>query len=381
MSVIVGKFVKTAIAAAFCAASVSAFAQPVELTIGSDEDWSHDWTNMRFPARINGFQRNRLIQFEDRQTNMAANYEDRKTGSVLTIYIYRPIVPDAQIWFDRALQAIGARQIAYGKVDLSKVSIASFAPNGAEAKSGQLAVLEPESGYRSTSVAMFRADQWLIKVRISSQKLSKSGLKDLTSQIASELPALDGVSSDPAYLVEECKTPMELDTAVAFTSSKGDAAIALEASASLMAASTKSGRDEGTDEAPVGTESEPVRYCRAGMRRDQFNQYRPNEATDRYILAIGDAGNAISVFPGQLFGAEPGGESARMITRVHSGTGLETVVHRPFIGVPDIQAAADSVFRSPALAKVSRPLGNEGGKITLLVAPDDEQETVDDKSN
>lgn len=336
---------------------------------------------MRFPARIDGFERNRLIQFEDRQTNIAANYEDRETGTVLTIYIYRPIVPDAQIWFDRALQSIGARQRAYGTVDLSEISISSFAPKGAGAKSGQFAVLEPESGYRSTSVAMFRADQWLVKLRISSKDLSTSKLADLTSKIASKLPALDGVSSDPAYLVEECKTPMEGRTAIPFTSSKGDTAIALEASAFLMAESIKSVEGESAGGTPVGEEAKPVRYCREGARRDQFNQYRPNEATDQYILAIGDAGNAISVFPKKLFGAEPGDESGRMVTRIHSGSGLETIVHRPFVGVPDIQTAADAVFRSPALAKVTRPLGNEGSDVTILVASDEVQKNDGDTSS
>jgi hypothetical protein len=57
---------------------------------------------------------------------------------------------------------------------------------------------------------------------------------------------------------------------------------------------------------------------------------------------------------------------------VQSGNGLETIIHRPFVGLPDIRQSSTAVYRQPPLAKVTRPLGDEAMNVTILADSDRE---------
>ena len=80
--VLAGGCVALAAASTF---ATGAIAQPVELEIRSNRDFEHEWTPMEFPARIGDFRRNRIIQFEEREANIAANYWSDETETILSI--------------------------------------------------------------------------------------------------------------------------------------------------------------------------------------------------------------------------------------------------------------------------------------------------------
>lgn len=342
--------------AAFACAN-AAFAQPSELAIASDKDWQHQWTAMAFPARIDGFLREKVLQFEDRQTNVAANYWDEDSKTLLSIYIYRPVQPDSAIWFDRALVAIGANEI-YEKVDLDTVKVDSFAPRGSDVASGNYAVIALDGRFKSTAVSLYRSGEWLIKLRISSQELSVPQMDRLLKKVLAGLPETGQPDAQPAYLVEECTTSLAFGPAKPFSDPNGDAALALEAS--LIAMTTKMANVSA---------GPPVRYCREGSRGGEFSIYRANGRPDGYTVAVGDAGKTFAVFPQPLYGAEPGGASAVNVHRVQSGDGLSWSIFRPFVGMPSIQQAIDTVYGGAPLSEVGRPLGDENINVRLLVAP------------
>lgn len=332
-------------------------AQPADLVLPLDEDWQHQWSAMAFPARLSNFTRKRIVQFEERQTNVAAIYDDAQTNTQLTIYVYRPILPETAIWFDRALVAIGARDL-FGGVNLDKVNISSFVPTGGQNATGQYAVIDTEGRIKSTAVSLHRSGEWLIKLRISSEQLAADEMSDVLNGVLASLPPVEQPEPVPAYLIDNCELPLTFTEANPFVDPKGDAALALEASVDAMLANGRIPNDR--------LQPAAVRYCREGEPQRQYTVYRPVGTADRYVVAFSDAGKSISVFPDTLYGAEPGGASAVSVYQVVSGSGLATAIYRPFLTMPTLQQAADSVFRQTALSQVSRPLDGENVKVDLL---------------
>lgn len=251
---------------------------------------------------------------------------------------------------------VGATE-TYGSVDLEQLKIGTFAPTGTQVETGLFAVLAVDGTVRSTAISLYRSGEWLVKVRISSRTLSVRRMGALLRDTLGRLPAMDTLDTAPAYFIEECETPLAFTQALPFNDPKGQMALALEASIHAMTIGTTAFEDEG---------GLPAHYCREGGRREQFNVYRAGGSDDSYDVALGDAGAGFTVFPLKLYGAEPGGTSAVPVHRVQSSTGMATIIHRPFVGLPTIQQAANSVFQQQALAEVSRPLGGENVDVTLM---------------
>ena len=329
-----------------------ATAQVQELAIPSENDWQHQWTAMEFPADLGKFERNRVMQFEERQTNVAANYADLATQTILTLYIYRPPHPDTSIWFDRALVAIGAGEFN-GRA-------ASFTPNGGTAESGQYAAIKVRGNYRSTAVALYRAGEWLVKVRISSRKLKVDAMENLMTSTLAALPALEGVSSSPAYIVAPCDEPMQFGGASPVPAEEAQGmAMALALSVSSIAMSVDG---EGAEEAAT-----PARFCREGERQQRVNLYRPGGSQKDYVLAMGDSGFSVDVSPQMALDELMGEESNSPSYQVRSANGLETTIHTAFSGMPTPEQAMEAVFNAPALARINRPLGEEETNVELSV--------------
>lgn len=349
-----GRF-KTFAAACLVGTASMASAQPVDLALPADEAWQHQWSAMAFPPRLSTFTRERILQFEERQTNVAAVYDDAKTKTQLTIYVYRPILPETAIWFDRALVAIGARDL-FGGVNLEKVKIGSFVPPGGQNGSGQFAVIDTSGTIKSTAVSLHRSGEWLIKLRISSEELSVKQLGVVLKNVQASLPPIEQPDLPPAYLIEACAPSLTFAVANPYVDPNGDAALAVEVSLDVMAANAPKSAEQARPTA--------LPYCRDGKPQQRFTVYRPQGTADRYVVAFNDAGKSISVFPDALYGA--GGASAIDVYQVVSGDGLATAIYRPFLTMPTLQQVAEVVFRQPALSHVSRPLGDEDVKVELL---------------
>jgi hypothetical protein len=241
--------------------------------------------------------------------------------------------------------------------------VGTFAPAGGIANSGQYAVLKVDGNFRSTAVSLYQAGEWLVKLRISSQKLSVRRMDELLRSTLAQLPELGGVSENPAYFIADCETPLTFTQSLPFEDPKGDMALSLEASVRAMTVGINSA--ENTDAAPD-------RYCREGPRSEQLNAYRANGSQDSYFVAVSDVGTGFAVFPTKLYGAESGGASAVAAHAVQSSNGLITTIHRPFVGMPTIQQAANAVYQQPALGEVSRILGDKSMVVTILNPPDEE---------
>ena len=344
-------------------------AEPATLEIGADKDFLHDWSAMRFSPTIGDFRRDRVIEFEERQTNLAGVYLDPETDNLLSIYIFRPLEPDVSIWFDRALYSIGVREDYFGDQALERLALSGFVPRGGTAESGRYAVLATNGRYKSTSLAIYRAGDWLIKLRLSSPSSSVPELEDLTLRTLAALPEMESIAPAPAYLIQPCKnTPAWLEAAP-LEHPKGDTALVTEAS--LLAFGTAAGLPlpENLAEFIEGSPAPSQTFCRDGERQPQFNIYRPAGTTDRYIVALNDGGNSISVFPRPIFLSE----DQRFVHRIHSGNSVSTTVFRPHEGLPDLKALSKAIGQRP-MARVKRPLGKEGAAVTIFSSPEGEND-------
>ena len=357
----------TAMAAGVAAVSTATVhAQPAEVEIATDKDWEHAWTEMRFPASIGEFERSGVTAFEERETNIAGSYYHAGTDTILTLYIYRPGNASTAIWFDRALIAIGAPD-AYGAVDLEDMKIASFIPSGGSKASGLSAVLAVDGNFRSTGVAMYRSGEWLVKVRVSSRRLSVAQMDSVLKSTLGRMPALDNVDPNPAQFVAECDA-VPTSSATVVTDNLGT--IALGEAIALVAMQLPE-EDRETLEETGSREVDPatLTYCREGPRSRQYNVFRSTDGNDRFTVALGDAGRSVDVYPDAV-ATELDTTSAMTTYAVRSATGLEYVLHTPYVGLPSVQQVGQSLS-GQVIATVTRPLEDGvGADISLSVAPE-----------
>ena len=308
-----------------------------------------------------------MTAFEERETNISARYFDGKTRTILSLYIYRPGNPSSAIWFDRALNAIGAGT-DFGDVEQASNLMTRFRPSGATKASGLSAVFPVENGnFRSTGGALYRAGQWLVKVRISSAELSTERLDAAMRRALEGIPALEGVDDSVVEFVVPCDEPLVFGETAPIEPDTG-----LAASMALMS-DVISAIAEGTENENKDA-AKPVSYCREGEWNPQYNVYRPIGQADRYSLVFGDSGSSVEVYPFLLTNEEKAADANTPTHLVSSSTGTETSFYTPFRGMPGPGPASRSAFRGPVYAKVNRRLSpDENPQITISAGPSKEE--------
>lgn len=184
---------------------------------------------------------------------------------------------------------------------------AGFAlPGDPAGRTGIRAIYLPGEGahFRSTGIAMFRAGDWYVKLRASSRTRDAATLGGWMTEVLGALVVPAKLAGDPAAApVEECANRLEFP--VAAQDAPADLASSLvSAVMGLTIAEAESEPEEG--------DAVPVVWCR-DRTMDGFQAvFRPDAATDRYLLAFGDNGNAIMVAPdagAALLGIEDGNAS------------------------------------------------------------------------
>lgn len=356
---------------ASAAVSLPAHAQAEEIVIAPDKDWQHAWTAMTFPSRIDAYERRELTQFEDRETNMGARYFAANTGTMLSIYIYRPGQPEPSIWHDRAITAL-LYNTRMGPFDLDTLKVSTFVPSGGSAPSGIRSVLEGAGDYRSTGTALYRAGDWLIKLRISSSRLPVEALDHELARILDGLPALEMISPTPAYSVAPCGSAPSFSNAGRMEED-GDSRMVAAVSEGLtgdgMLADVIQEVRNGEKIAP-----ELRNFCSIGEKTDHYAIYLPSDSDDRYVMALGDAGFGISVQPANMLDLvrKANGESVGFY-RVTTASGLEVQTFLPFTSMPTPDQAAQAAFNESPIIATTRPLpGDKGSESKIFVGEPDE---------
>lgn len=129
--------------------------------------------------------------------------------------------------------------------------------------------------------------------------------------------------------------------------------------------------DRATLEETGSLEADPatLTYCREGPRSRQYNVFRSTDGSYRFTVALGDAGRSVDVYPDAV-ATELDTTSAMTTYAVRSATGLEYVLHTPYVGLPSVQQVGQSLS-GQVIATVTRPLEDGvGADISLSVTPE-----------
>ncbi len=265
-----------ALAAAPPARAQEAPAQPRTLAVPAGAAWRHAGTGMVLPASAEGLARAHVRDSGDGELDVLASYANREEGIIALVYIYRTLTPNVPLWFDRAIA-----QVVLQQPGTAPPAISGFTRPGASAASGLRAALNDNvPGMRSTAIAIAPLGSWLVKVRLGSTRLYPAALDQRLSAFVGALswPAETGTAR-PAVPVEPCATPLRLRQARIVRTETADMLL------DSVIASVPT----------VGNERPPPVYCREPGATVERGVYRPDGASDSYLIALHDAGIALGL--------------------------------------------------------------------------------------
>lgn len=275
-------------------ASVTASAAE-EIEVPADKPFLHERTQITFPQRLGGMDRGWVRDVGTGQYDVSALYQTADGATFVSLFVYRAGLPDVSIWFDRARDTMAARE-GFEPATHASLVPAPYRPAGSDTPTGLALAYDiaPGQPYTATGAMLFPHGPWLIKLRATSSDMDAAQIAQLMAEIerSLDLPEPPYLSS-PAYPVERCTASLET----------GDAAL-LAPSRDMVAAVSIMMQDLGKTRRADGTavRVESPRWCRDDTVGG-FAVYRPDNSRDRYVMALGDAGNALQV--GIVMGALP----------------------------------------------------------------------------
>jgi len=244
--------------------------------------WHHARTGLTLPPYLGSLPRNELGDFGTEEADLFAQYRGGD-GTVATIYIFHPGLDSVPVWFDRVEAAVRART-DFGKFGDAEAQAFALRPGAPMA--GLRATLALSDGKeRSTALAVAPVGDWLVVVRLSSPKLEAAALDgELTAILNGIGWPTDRLGGPAAAPVKPCEILPRFRKA---------RMIQPDVAQALMGAITGAVADE-----EKGKDTPPAIYCRAQQAADgTWGVYRAEGAGDGYMLALQDAGRAISVQP------------------------------------------------------------------------------------
>ncbi|MEM8694553.1 MAG: hypothetical protein AAGE05_00850 [Pseudomonadota bacterium] len=327
--------------------AVSATAAPTTLETIDTEAFSHDVSGAELPAAIGSLQRTRVVDFEQGQFNIAAQYQNDEGSTFITLYLYRAGVPNVSLWFDRVVPTITSREGFEPEVG-NEIVVRPFTPPGHDQNSGLRMSYSPRhGGVAGTAAALAQYGTWLVKIRASSNRFGHDTLDQLVDLTLAEFEPPDRVGNPgPAYSVEPCQSELAVGAAQQVPASSVEVA-------PLAMLFQGIGQTVGEDGQVI--DPEPVTYCRDSLSTDGYGVYRANEATGGYVIALSDAGNVISVGRGTTLLDLARNSGAPIAITFQSSA--QNLVFQPFDALPYPEAAIEVVNTQDAIAASDR-MGN-----------------------
>jgi hypothetical protein len=273
-------------AAVLLAAAPPALAQPQQrvLEVPAGKSWQHAATGMILPPTAAGLSRGAIVDRTSAERDVSADYGGEE-GLTTSVYLFQTPLADPALWTDRALAAIVLRPDL--GLDTATVPAAiPFKRPGAAAASGLKAVLPLGArGLTSTAVMVAPLNGWLIKIRMSSASLAPAALD---ARLGAFVEALrwPGEARPAPAAVPVAACPDSLGFKKAKTVKDEMANVLMNALAGTVA----------TGQVEKG-EAKAVVYCREPGPLKPYGVYRPDRSRDSYVIALGDAGNALRLAP------------------------------------------------------------------------------------
>lgn len=329
----------------------AASAQPQEIEVDADQDWSHKWTGLTITPQYEGIVRDRVTQFVPDELNIAIQLFDEGRETAVTVYIFRAASPNISIWSDRAVTALLTNP-KLGKPVPGQFVSGRFTPlNNSGTDSGFHAVTPLEGAeVKATGVSLFAHDDWMIKIRASSSALGSAEITDLIGRMISGFNLGESQASyPPVTFIEPCEEDLEFATKLKLQQfGLGGqllfAPIAGEISVAEM------GSDDGDET-----------WCRDRQSSAHAGVYRSGSGKDSYFAALGDGGVGAYVAKFKMLMAEG--------YLVKTSDGAEERTWPLFDKMPHPLVIAQNYGAIGAVSESDVRPGSDGST-TILISPD-----------
>lgn len=285
----IGKF--SGLLGCFMAALLPLFGAAAQepLALPEGQAWTHPHSGIGVPAKLAGIERAGATAFAEDHLNVGIAFDG--DDEALSVYIYRNTSGGVPVWFEQARWAIENRA-NFGKPQTVGVPYAFSLPGRAETTGLKVIYRATEQAdIKATGLALFSLGEWYVKMRASSDTRYPTELEAWMTQALNELDLPADLAPGPSVSpVADCRERLSLDSE-AKDAPKGGAAALLGGMLGMIGSEKASERKASPE--PVSPDS----WCRDSSLGQNQTVYRPNAATDRYLIALGDSGIGVSVYP------------------------------------------------------------------------------------
>jgi hypothetical protein len=258
------------------------------ISVGWDKPFKHKPSGMVVAPSAGGLPRTSVAQYDDKQLDVIVDFRTSDQTEVTTLYLFRNVSGDVPVWFDRIQRTVEAST----HVGQAKLAIppAVFTPAGQPNARGIIASFSSTgTQWKSSAAALTAAGEWYVAIRASSQSLAPD---QLLARVEQSFAAIKWPREKaPAPVVSPiADCPRSLPELVDAQPAKDDGSSLLFGALAATVGDTVKG--ERT--------AEPSHWCRDSYRTATASVYRPDGATDRYLIAYQDAGRGVWVGPNSL---------------------------------------------------------------------------------
>lgn len=323
-----------------------------EIAAPADAVWLHAPSEISVPTTLGGWPRTSISDFSEGQHNVVIRYGDAAKASIATLFIFRAGVKSPSIWADRAMAAMLANTRFGTPVDGSLYGGVFTPPNGSGSNSGvMISTALTNDVWKSNGLLMFGHDDWLIKIRLTSNLDQAEGQALLVTMMKEMGLGRSSLNYPPAQMIEAC--PNTLRTGKNAKLEHYDAMGSLLLGAMLVQAMEK-----GLPQFEPATD-----MCRDASSSIEFGTYRASTFKGGYLLAAGDAGNSVSV---NYIGYGGSGLRGRGYLAVMND-GVSQSAFGPFSKLPSPDIVLG--FVTSATPIVSRSLLEKDAKNSTITVP------------
>lgn len=253
-----------------------------DIEIAPDAAFVHPQTGIALPAKIGELPRDRLHDFsEGLRNNIGSAYIGPERDTVVSVYIYRPVITDISLTTDVVMDLISTQHTPEKDAKLAPVA---FTPAGRDIADLLMITfdVETQGQYPVGGVALIPFDDWLIKVRISSDRYNARTLPALIRETVEQLNLPQPQRSAPAAgRMRACTGTAEYGTAAIVDPGSDGMMAGVLGMTMAQLTLPKDGED-------AEKSATPDQWCRDTQAQDS-QVYRLNEATDRYVVALSDS--------------------------------------------------------------------------------------------
>lgn len=304
----------------------------------AQERWTHAASGASLPET---FEAQSIAERRDLGTpnDSVVDYEAATGTESTTLYIFKASVPNARLWFDRAMPVV-ASQIPMAIFEAGPVEkIAAFGSSLPTALR-QIFVARQAGPFKSTALVVAQSGPWIVKVRATSATLGRAGL---AARIDRHLAA---VRIAPPAFAAGLDAPGQCVAAPRFGRGKPVSARVEQAAASAIAVHARL-------HGPAG------QLCLADAPNARFTLLGVTDQPSSWLLLMGDAGKAIG---SEAIGARRANTRQLVYVSTPAATRGATVFDAP----PSLEAAgaaAAPLLRDPAagLFAISASAGTGSG--------------------